>query len=65
MKFTLNEIQSIIGGKIVGNGNACIAGIASVEAAKEGDITFVRNDSLVHQALTSRAAAVVIHREIL
>lgn len=65
MKFTLNEIQSIIGGKIVGNENTCITGIASVEAAKEGDITFVRNDSLVPQALTSRAAAVVVHREIL
>lgn len=64
MKFTLNEIQSIIGGKIVGNGNACITGIASVEAAKEGDITFVRGDAIIPQALTSRAAAVVIHREI-
>ncbi|TVM04405.1 MAG: UDP-3-O-(3-hydroxymyristoyl)glucosamine N-acyltransferase [Candidatus Brocadia sp. WS118] len=65
MKFTLNEIQSIIGGKIVGNGNTCITGIASIEAAKEGDITFVRNDSVVPQVLTSRAAAAVIHREIL
>lgn len=64
MKFTLHEIQSIIGGKIVGNGNASITGISSVEAAKEGDIIFVRNDSIVPQALTSRAAAVVIHREI-
>lgn len=63
MKFTLSEIQSLIGGKIIGNENTCITGIASVATAKEGDITFVRNDSLVQQALTSCAAAFVIHRE--
>lgn len=65
MKFTLNEIQSITGGKIIGTGDTCITGIASVEFAKEGDITFIRNDSLVTQALMSGASAIVTHREIL
>lgn len=64
MKFTLNEIHAILGGKIIGDGNTCITGLASIEAAKEGDIAFVKNDVLVPQALTSRAAAIVIHREI-
>ncbi len=65
MKFTLNEIHSIIGGKIIGDGDIVITGIASVEVAKEGDITFIRNDPLVPQALMSVASAIVTHREIL
>ncbi|MFN3532452.1 MAG: UDP-3-O-(3-hydroxymyristoyl)glucosamine N-acyltransferase [Candidatus Brocadia sp.] len=64
MKFTLNEIQVITGGKIIGSGDTCITGIASVEVAKEGDITFIKNDSLVPQALMSNASAIVVHREI-
>ncbi|MEP9412460.1 MAG: UDP-3-O-(3-hydroxymyristoyl)glucosamine N-acyltransferase [Candidatus Brocadia sp.] len=64
MKFTLNEIQSITGGKIIGNGDTCITGIASVEVARKGDITFIKNDSLVPQALMSNASAIVVHREI-
>ena len=64
MKFTLNEIQSIIGGKVISNGDTCITGIASVEVAKEGDITFIRNDTLAPQALTSQASAIILHREI-
>ena len=64
MKYTLNQIQSIIGGKIIGNGNFAITGIASVEAAKEGDITFVKNDTLVPHAIVSKASAIVVHREI-
>ncbi len=64
MKFTLNEIQSIVGGKVIGNGDTCITGIASVEVAKEGDITFIRNDTLAPQALTSQASAIILHREI-
>ncbi len=64
MKFTLNEIQSIAGGKVIGNGDTYITGVASVEVAKEGDITFIKNDSLVSQALTSQASAIILHREI-
>lgn len=64
MKYTLNEIQVITGGKIIGSGDTCITGIASVEVAREGDITFIKNDSLVPQALASQASAIILHREI-
>lgn len=64
MKFTLNEIQSIVGGKTVGNGETGITGVASVEMAKEGDLTFIKNDTLVPQALASEASAIILHREI-
>ncbi len=64
MRFTLNEIRSIVGGRIIGNGDTCITDIASVEVARDGDITFIRNDALVPLALTSHASAIITHREI-
>ena len=64
MEYTLNQIQTIIGGKIIGNPSALITGLASIEAAKNGDITFIKNDTLIPQALTTLASAIVSHREI-
>src|SRR3989337_4376632 len=64
MEYTLNKIQSIIGGKIIGDGNTVITDVASIEAAKEGSITFVKDDSLIPQAMKSMASAIVVHREI-
>src|SRR3972149_3293087 len=64
IKYTLNHVQSIIGGKIIGDGNTVITDVASIEAAKEGSITFVKDDSLIPQAMKSMASAIVVHREI-
>lgn len=64
MKYTLNQIQSIIGGKIFGEGKYLITGIASIENAREGDISFIKNDALIPKALSSQASALVVHREI-
>ena len=64
MEYTLNKIQSIVGGEIIGNGDTIITDVASIEAAKEGSITFIKDDSLIPQAMLSRASAFVVHREI-
>lgn len=64
MEYTLNQIQSIIGGKIIGDPSTIITGLASIEAVKNGDITFIKNDTLISQALTTLASAIVSHREI-
>src|SRR3990172_1745630 len=64
INYTLNQVQSIIGGKIIGNGDTVITDVASIEAAKEGSITFVKDDSLIPQAMKSMASAIVVHREI-
>ena len=50
--------------KLSETGNTLITGIASVELAKEGDITFIKNDSLVSYAVSSQASAIVTPREI-
>ncbi len=64
MKYTLIQVQSIVGGKIIGDKNTVVTDVASVEAAKEGDITFIKSDTLIPQALISKASAIVAHREI-
>lgn len=64
MKYTLHQIQSIIGGKILGEGGTVITGIAGIENAREGDISFVKNDTLIRQTLSSQASAFVVQREI-
>lgn len=64
MKYTLKQIQSIIGGKIIGKGDVIITGIASIESAKKDDITFIKDDTLIKNALVSKASAMVVHREI-
>ncbi|HJW85769.1 MAG TPA: UDP-3-O-(3-hydroxymyristoyl)glucosamine N-acyltransferase, partial [Candidatus Brocadiaceae bacterium] len=64
INYTLNQVQSIIGGKIIGNGDTIITDVASVETAKEGSITFIKDDSLIPQAMESMASAIVVHREI-
>ena len=64
IQYTLNQVQSIIGGKIIGDGNTVITDVTGIEAAGEGDITFIKNDTLIPQALISKASAIVVHREI-
>jgi len=64
MKYTLQQIQSIIGGEVVGDENTYITGVASIQSAKKGDITFIKTDDLISQALKSQASAFVVHRKI-
>ncbi len=64
MKYTIKQICDIIGGKVVGNEDLCITGVSSIENAKEGDISFIKNERFVSKALKTEAYAVVSHRPI-
>ncbi|OHB90564.1 MAG: UDP-3-O-(3-hydroxymyristoyl)glucosamine N-acyltransferase [Planctomycetes bacterium RIFCSPHIGHO2_12_FULL_52_36] len=64
MDYTLREICTITGGTLVGDGNTRITGVASLEGAGPGDITFVKGEEFVEKALKTRASAMVVHREI-
>jgi UDP-3-O-[3-hydroxymyristoyl] glucosamine N-acyltransferase len=64
MDYTLREICTITGGTLVGDGNTRITGVASLEGARPGDITFVKGEEFVEKALKTRASALVVHREI-
>ncbi len=64
LKYTLNQIQSITGGRIVGPPDTIITGLAGIEAAKAGDASFIKDDTLIPQAVRCGASALVTHREI-
>lgn len=64
MEYTLSQICSITGGRLVGDGSVRITGVGSLEGARPGDISFVKEEGLVKKALNTRASALLSHRDI-
>ena len=64
MEFTLKQINEIIDGQLFGNSETLITGISSIKLAKKGDISFIKDESLVHKVFETNASAVVVHRPI-
>src|SRR3989304_7606893 len=62
MKFTIKQIQEIIGGKVLGDENLIITGVSSIENSDEGDISFIKNEKFASKVLETKASAVVSHR---
>ncbi|HLG30696.1 MAG TPA: UDP-3-O-(3-hydroxymyristoyl)glucosamine N-acyltransferase [Candidatus Brocadiales bacterium] len=64
MNYTLSQIQSIIGGKLIGDPDLRITGVGSIDNAAPGDITFIKDETLVDKLKKTSASAVVVHRVI-
>ncbi|MGR3218200.1 MAG: UDP-3-O-(3-hydroxymyristoyl)glucosamine N-acyltransferase [Candidatus Anammoxibacter sp.] len=64
MDYTLSQINAIIKGELIGNGSTGITGVAGIDNAGRGDITFIKNESLIEKARISNASAIVIHRKV-
>lgn len=60
---TLGELAHLINGKLIGDPDIVIQGVASLEEAEEGDIVFAESPAYLQKADTSRATAVVTPRE--
>ncbi len=59
MKLKLGEIAKLVSGTLHGDPNVVITGIAPIQAAGSGDITFLLEPKFVKDANTSNAAAVL------
>lgn len=59
MRKSLKELSDLVGGKMSGE-NVPIKGIAKVEEAKEGEITFAVSGKFLKKAEQSRASAVIV-----
>ena len=55
----LRTIAERIGGRIAGNGDVEISGVASIESAAANDVVFVENEKHLPRALASAAGAVI------
>ncbi len=59
LQKTLNEIASLVDGKVVGDGGVLITGVSGIKEAAEGDITFLANPKYSSLMDKTRAAAII------
>ncbi len=63
MSKTLKEIADFIGGEIVGDEGIVITGVAGIQEADEGDLTFLANPKYLPYLGMTRASAVITPRD--
>lgn len=59
MRRRLHEIAEAVGARTLGDGEVWISGVASLEAARAGDLVFVADEKYLARALQSSAGAVI------
>lgn len=60
----LNKIAETLQGRIIGDPDIDITGIAGIDEAKAGDITFLSHIKYQHYALSTGASAIIVKDEI-
>lgn len=58
--MTVAELAELVGGRAVGEAGARVRGVASLEAAGEGDVAFVEDEKLFEAARACRASCVIV-----
>lgn len=56
----LSELNELVGGELLGNGDTEIHGVAGIKEAREGEITFVANPRYVSHIGRTQASAIII-----
>ena len=56
----LREISELVGGKLLGDGDVEIHGVAGIKEAREGEITFIANPRYLSYVNRTQASAVII-----
>ena len=64
MKKKLKELAEWVGGAITGDGEVEISGVAAIEEAQPGEITFVANPKYLSRLNETKASAVIVSKEI-
>lgn len=60
----LAEIAAELDGEVVGNGEVEISGVAKIEDARDGEITFIANPKYTKYLKETKASAVIVSGEI-
>lgn len=60
MEYTLGQIAELVEGRVVGDAGLLIAGIAKIEEAKEGEITFIARSKYAKFFEETKASAVIV-----
>jgi UDP-3-O-[3-hydroxymyristoyl] glucosamine N-acyltransferase len=64
MQLSLADLAQDVGGSVKGDGSVLISGLAGIEGAKKGDITFVSHERFLPQLKGTKASAAIVTREI-
>ncbi len=64
MKKTLKELAELLGGKVVGDGDVEISGVASIDEANPGTITFIANPKYLPKLAQTKASAIIVSPEV-
>ena len=64
MKKRLKELADWVGGMVVGDEEVEIAGVAAIEEAQAGEISFIANPRYLPKLNETQASAVIVSREI-
>jgi len=60
----LKEINELVGGELLGDGEIEIHGVSGIKEAREGEITFVANTRYLSRINRTRASAIIIWKGI-
>lgn len=63
MEFTINQVASMLGGQVKGNGSDKINMLAKIQDAKKGQIAFLSNPKYEQYIYTTQASAVIVKKD--
>ncbi len=64
MKKRLRDLAEWVGGTVVGDGEVEISGVAAIEEARSGEITFVASPKYLAKLNQTGASAVIVSKEV-
>ncbi len=64
MKKKLEELAERVEGTVIGDGEVEISGVASIEEASSGEITFIGSPKYLPKLSETRASAVIVSKEV-
>jgi len=64
MKRRLKELAEWVGGTVIGDGDPEISGVAAIEEAHPGEITFISNPKYLPMLSETKASAVIVSPEV-
>ena len=65
MKKKLKELAQWVDGTVVGDGEVEISGVAAIEEARSGEITFIANPKYLPRLSETLASAIIVSKEVL
>src|SRR4051812_14262349 len=60
MQVTVNELATLVGGTVVGDGTRALTGLSGLKEAKPGDVSFLANPKYAGDLAETKATAVLV-----